>query len=63
MSEVFDSCWGGTPHHFDEKGLSNCPNVCKVYECRYCKRKQTLHNSTYGCRTVSTVGDNTPIGA
>lgn len=51
-AEIYDSCWGGTPHTFEEVGVSSCDRGCNIYACKYCKCRQVLHNSMYGCRKV-----------
>jgi len=53
----FHTCWGGTEHTFREYTMSVCESGCKVYECEYCKRRQVLHNPSYGCRRINQPGE------
>jgi L-lysine 2,3-aminomutase len=54
---VYDSCWGNTAHTFREVALSSCDRGCNVYQCEYCKRRQVLHNSMYGCHKADVPGE------
>lgn len=48
------------PVDLAEVRMSDCPAGCKVMICGICRREQTVHSVTYGCRMVN-LPDGCPV--